>query len=48
MAVSWAILHCFGVPTPFRGLIIRGTRFQGDTKNSSFSRFMAVSWAILH
>jgi hypothetical protein len=48
MAVSWAITHCFGVPTPFLGLVTPGTRFQGDTKNSSFSRFMTVLWAIPH
>jgi hypothetical protein len=46
MVVSWAIPHCFGVPAQFLGHVTLGTRFKGDTKNSSFLCSMAASWVI--
>ena len=39
MVVSWAIPHCLGVPAQFLGYVTLGTRFKGDTKNSSFFAF---------
>jgi hypothetical protein len=48
MAVSWVIPQCFVVLAQFLGHVTLGTRFKGDTKNSSFSHFMVVSWAIPH
>jgi hypothetical protein len=44
---SWAIAHCFWIPRWFTRPMTLTKCLRGMTKNPSFSRFWAVSWAIV-